>query len=160
MEFDPAATSYTKVDKKQKVRSIGVMRVLGIGFYRLTTLFFAITTFAVSLLAYNLYRQQQAAPQSSVTTQTTTENFSQDNAKLAEIKTAFEKVAVVPAGEEPSIGQIVDVEQLRKQNPTFYADAQNGDALFIYKNKAYVFRVSENKVVNVAPVDRTADTKQ
>lgn len=62
------------------------------------------------------------------------------------------KIFLLPAGEEPTIANIVDIESLKKNNEDFYKDAQNGDYLLIYTAKAVIYREPENKVINVAPV--------
>lgn len=62
------------------------------------------------------------------------------------------KIFLVPSDTEPTIASIVDIDSLRKANPEFYRDAQNGDRLLIYATRAIIYRESENKVINVAPV--------
>jgi uncharacterized protein YneF (UPF0154 family) len=54
--------------------------------------------------------------------------------------------------EEPTMATLLDIEELKKENPEFYANAQKGDLLVIYSEKAIIFRETENKIINVAPV--------
>ncbi len=54
--------------------------------------------------------------------------------------------------EEPTMATLLDIEELKKENPEFYKDAQKGDYLVIYSEKAIIYREEENKVINVAPV--------
>ncbi len=63
------------------------------------------------------------------------------------------KIFLVPTDAEPTIASIVDVEKLRAANPDFYQHAQNGDRLLIYPTRAIIYRESESKVINVAPVN-------
>lgn len=56
--------------------------------------------------------------------------------------------------ETPTVAAIVDVEQLRVENPDFFANAENGDILIVYENKqiAFIYRSSERKVIDFQPV--------
>jgi hypothetical protein len=63
----------------------------------------------------------------------------------------LEKLMLLP-DENPTMATIVDIDALRQDNPTFYANAQEGDLLIIYSEKAILYRESENKIINVAPV--------
>lgn len=65
---------------------------------------------------------------------------------------------VLPTDEKPTVATVVDVDALRKENPTFYKDAKNGDRLIIYSTKAILFRAEDNKIINVAPVQITPNS--
>ncbi len=54
--------------------------------------------------------------------------------------------------ENPTVATLIDADALRKENESFYKNAQNGDKLIIYTQQAILFREEENKVINVAPV--------
>lgn len=54
--------------------------------------------------------------------------------------------------EQPTIATLVDVDALKEENPEFYKNAQNGDLLVIYSEKAILFREDEKRIINVAPV--------
>ena len=60
---------------------------------------------------------------------------------------------VLPADEEPSIATVTDPEKLRGQQ--FFANARQGDKVVIYvkAQKAILYRPSENKVIDVAPLN-------
>lgn len=49
--------------------------------------------------------------------------------------------------EEPLIATVTDVERLKKEQ-AFYRNAQNGDVIFIWNDKALIFRESEDKIVD------------
>jgi len=70
------------------------------------------------------------------------------------------KLILITEEEEPTVATIVDVEVLRKDNPEFYKNAQDGDILIIYSKRAIVFRRDKNMIVNVAPVFVQPDSKQ
>lgn len=61
---------------------------------------------------------------------------------------------------EPTVATIVDIEALRKQNSAFYGVAQNGDHLIIYPDIAFLYRESEDVIVNMAPVQLTQPPAQ
>lgn len=76
--------------------------------------------------------------------------------KLAEeasqsVISSVSKLIIVPE-DKPTVATITDVNKLRTANESFYKNAKNGDTLLLYSTVAIIFRSSENKIVNVAPV--------
>ena len=59
----------------------------------------------------------------------------------------------LPAGEQPTVATVSDVSKL--SNQTFFSNAKNGDKVLIYSKskKAVLYRPSEDKVINVAPLN-------
>jgi hypothetical protein len=70
----------------------------------------------------------------------------------AEIINKIERLIILPLGEQPALAHLTDVTKLRQQNPDFYVDAINGDVLLVYTKKAFIYRESEDRLINVAPV--------
>lgn len=73
-----------------------------------------------------------------------------------EVRALAEKVGKLielPADEQPTIANVTDAARLSAQ--PFFANAQNGDKLLIYTNakKAFLYRPSTNKIIEVAPVN-------
>lgn len=73
----------------------------------------------------------------------------------ATIKDKVSAILDVPA-EEPTIATIANLQEVQKENPTFYADAKAGDTVLIYSTKAVIYRGSANKIINIAPVTKAA----
>lgn len=63
---------------------------------------------------------------------------------------AVGKLIELPTGEAPTIATVSDITKLKGQ--AFFANAKNGDKVLIYTNskKAYLYRPSENKLIEVA----------
>ncbi|MBI2020477.1 hypothetical protein HYS94_03570 [Candidatus Daviesbacteria bacterium] len=63
------------------------------------------------------------------------------------------KLVELPAGEDPTVATVTDVERLREQ--PFFQRAENGDKVLIYTNakKAILYRPSQNKVIDIAPIN-------
>lgn len=81
-----------------------------------------------------------------------TNNDNQQNAQVA--GTLVEKVArltVIPEG-DPTIATVEDIETLETESPLIYKDAQNGDIVLIYSKKMYIYRESEDKIINIVPI--------
>jgi hypothetical protein len=71
-----------------------------------------------------------------------------------QVKTLVEKVGklvVLPESETPQVAVIQDVDSLKKTQE-FFIDAQNGDRILVYPKarKAFIYRESSNKIINVA----------
>ena len=76
-------------------------------------------------------------------------------ASINEIKDVTEKLGKIydlPKDEEPTVATVLDKEKLKDQ--PFFARAENGDKVVIFTKSqlAILFRVSENKIITVAPV--------
>lgn len=71
---------------------------------------------------------------------------------------AVGKLMVLPAGEVPTVASVADAEKLRDQ--PFFTGAINGDKVLLYTEakKAILYRPSENKIVDVAPITVNAST--
>jgi len=82
---------------------------------------------------------------------------SADTAKYNALIDKVKKIILVP-DENPTIATIANLEEVQKQNATFYADAKEGDTVIIFSTKALIYRESEDKIINVAPVTKESDT--
>jgi len=58
---------------------------------------------------------------------------------------------------QPTVARIEDPVVLKEANEEFYRNAQTGDYLILYPNRAIIYRESENLVINVAPIINTKD---
>ena len=75
------------------------------------------------------------------------------NAQVNELVSRISQFLVVPANEEPSVVVLKDVDQLKAQQ-SFYDDAKNGDVLVVYSDRAIIYDVKADKLVNVGPIVR------
>lgn len=68
------------------------------------------------------------------------------------VKSQVSSLITVPSDEEPVIATVSDAEKLKKESPTFFANAQNGDRLLLYQKakKGILYRPSEKKIVEVS----------
>lgn len=60
---------------------------------------------------------------------------------------------VLPEGERPTVATVTDVDKVKDQ--PFFKNAQTGDKVLVYSQgkKAYLYRPSENKLVEVGSVN-------
>ena len=80
-----------------------------------------------------------------------TATYNQDTSK--NLLDQVSKLIILPLDEEPTVATVTDIEKLKDQ--AFFANAQVGDKVIIYSTakKAILFRPSENKIVEVAPLN-------
>ena len=75
------------------------------------------------------------------------------SAEAASVIRDVGKLIMLPEGEIPTVATVTDPESLKDQ--PFFVNAMVGDKVLIYTNarKAILFRSSENKLVDVAPLN-------
>ena len=63
------------------------------------------------------------------------------------------KLIVLPEGETPTVATVSDPNELKNQ--PFFANAKAGDIVLIYTNakEAFLYDPTENKIVDVAPLN-------
>lgn len=122
----------TKLDKKRTWITRGALVV-------------AALAIAAGGIFYYQYRELRDRPPISAET-----SVQEENSRLLASLAQF---IVLPANEEPSIATVTDPEKLRGQ--AFFANAKLGDKVVIYTKakKAILYRPSENKVIDVAPLN-------
>ncbi len=70
----------------------------------------------------------------------------------------IKQILLVEGTEDPAVAEIKDVETVKKSNPEFYKNADNGDKLVVYSYRAIIFRESANQIINVAPIVNTTSS--
>jgi len=53
---------------------------------------------------------------------------------------------------EPTVARVEDPAVLQESNPQFYKDIAIGDYLVLYPTRAIIYRSSETKIINIAPI--------
>ena len=149
----------TKVKSKRKAagKLPNLLRIYSILFFQLRrkpiyTLFAAILIITVSAASFFYFKYQDVLRRSS----TLGESINQEQ-EARELINKISKIVVLPIGES-TIATVTNVETLTSQ--PFFANAQNGDKVLIYKNakKAYLYRPSINKIIEIGPVDYPTPT--
>jgi hypothetical protein len=105
----------------------------------------------VSAYSYNKYQDSKLQVQKLNNKLNNPQAVAQ--AEQTELVTKVGKITVLPAGETPTIATVSDISKLKDQ--AFFVNAQNGDKVLIYTKakKAYLYRPSTNKIINIAPVN-------
>lgn len=80
------------------------------------------------------------------------------NAEVQKLVNQIKPYYDLPTDETPTVATVSDKSKVADQ--PFFAKAENGDKILIYrKNKlAILFRPSQNKIINVGPIDLDAAT--
>jgi hypothetical protein len=75
------------------------------------------------------------------------------------LKKQLSRHLVLPK-EEPLVATVTDVEKLKAEQ-AFYRNAKNGDKVFVWKDKALIYRGSEDRIVDfgiIVPSSATRDS--
>ncbi|QQR93381.1 hypothetical protein IPJ91_02915 [bacterium] len=81
--------------------------------------------------------------------------------KFDRVVASLKKVINVTDSSQPTVFFIEDVDKFREENTNLkdvLKDIKNGDAVISFQTQAYIFRESENKIINVfyLPQEQTA----
>jgi hypothetical protein len=66
------------------------------------------------------------------------------------------KILYLDGDSKPTVARIENPEILRNTNAEFYKNTQAGDYLVLYPNRAIIYRLSENQIINFAPIINTS----
>lgn len=136
--FEEQSTQAKSVHPKKRSKKIGfviiviaVIAALGVGGY----------------FTYNYVQDQNA----EIERLSDPQQAAKDEA--TKIKELVANLVEVPADENPTIATVNDASKLKSQ--AFFAKSQNGDKVLIFTKakKAYLYRPSTNKVIEVAPIN-------
>jgi len=64
----------------------------------------------------------------------------------------LKSVVSLEGDESPVIARVNDVEKLKVTNPEFYKNLKVGDIVYIYSARIILYRPSEKKIINIAPI--------
>ncbi len=70
------------------------------------------------------------------------------------------QILLTNSDSEPTIARIENPQVLIDANPDFYVDSTAGDYLVLYPQRAIIYRESENKIINIAPIINTDQIQQ
>ncbi len=62
------------------------------------------------------------------------------------------QLIIVKSDEQPTVATVQDAEILRQGNPLFYKDAENGDRLLVWSDKAVLYSTKMDKLLAVMPI--------
>ncbi|MDD5437603.1 MAG: LytR C-terminal domain-containing protein [Patescibacteria group bacterium] len=97
-------------------------------------------------------RQQPAQNSATQTAQTDQAKKAMDKSDIQSLIARVGSLIMVNANEEPTIATVQDAEALRKSNPVFYKDAENGDRLLVWSDKAVLYSTRLDKLLAVMPI--------
>lgn len=105
----------------------------------------------ISIVAVYLYLQYSEAKQEADTLKDPDKyaNLLEDESK--KVLEKLEKHVLLP-DEDPRMYSILDVDEAKESYGDFFDNAQNGDRLFIYENKAIIYREDADIVINMGPI--------
>jgi type II secretory pathway pseudopilin PulG len=109
---------------------------------------------AIGTAAYYIKRYNDTQKQLKKVSSTSQQTAQAQNQQLID---KIGKLTPLPTGETPTVATVTDITKLKDQ--PFFANAINNDKVLIYTQakKAYLYRPSTNKLINIAPVNIGSD---
>jgi hypothetical protein len=98
---------------------------------------------AVSALGFMYYKESQADSKQAT------------QAEVRKLADTVSRLVSVPEDETPTVATVIDAEKIKKNNPNFYKDVQNGDKMLVYSDRVILYDVSKGVVLNMVLVDTT-----
>lgn len=109
-----------------------------------------------TLLIFNYpFFEDEQSINSGITDTLFSEEFTSESISDEEIKDRLLKHIYFDEREDPTIGNIDAVELLQELDFEFYKNAQNGDKLIFIDEKAIVYRVETDQIINVTLIDNS-----
>lgn len=112
-----------------------------------------VTSTAVSgAIAYAVYQQSQVSYDASASSDLVSSTATSQSDQYLSLDSKVRSMILITTDEAPRITMITNIEQHRLGNPSFYAEAQNGDFVLFYSSKVVIFREAPELIVNVSSV--------
>ena len=108
-----------------------------------------VTAIAVGVAAFFYNHAQDAKEQSPEVV--AEKNLQETERVVSELK----EILLINGDQDPTVARVEDPAVLQESNPDFYKDIQVGDYLVLYPQRAIVYRSSETRIINVAPIINT-----
>ncbi len=110
-----------------------------------------IAAIASSVFFYMKYQDVKMNPSEAITQKNTEETV--------RVLDKLKAVLLVAETEAPTVARVEDPEKLKTSNQEFYKDILQGDYLIIFPKRAIIFRESENRLINIAPIINASELK-
>ena len=108
---------------------------------------------AVALTIVAVFGVKAFLPSSFAAKPTAAQSPSAVQQDVASLIKAVSKHILIKTGETPAVATVMDPDALRQQNPTFYQDAQKGDRLLVWSDKAVLYSPSRDILLFVMPLN-------
>ncbi len=116
-------------------------------FKTISVLFFVSMILLIGAL-YAMYRHNTVVSSSVPTTSTS-----------SYVRDVFEKSYYRADGIAPTIIRIDDAKKLQTSNKEFYKNAENGDYLIVYPDKAFLYRLPSQKIISISDMVQANEFK-
>lgn len=140
--------SRSKVNKEEE--QIVELNVSNNKPYFLITIIAIIVIAALVLLTKNFLFKKPAQQQNNP--QNTAQNQTDENGLDALVNRVSQMIEI-KKDEVPTIATVQDPEVLKQTQPVFYKDAEKGDRLLVWSDKAVLYSVSKDKLISVMLID-------
>ncbi len=108
---------------------------------------------AFALMAVNAIKGKGKGP--AANTPAVTQNNKIPQAAATDVENVVSRVSqliLTKNDEQPTVATVQDADLLRQGNPLFYKDAENGDRLLVWSDKAVLYSTKQDKLLAVMPI--------
>ncbi len=108
----------------------------------------AVVAIGAAVFFWNEARQANSSTDEAVAARNAEES--------AEVIANLDAVLLTESESDPTVARVEDPQLLRDANPDFYKNVEQGDHLILYPQRAIIFRNSEKRIINIAPIIDTS----
>lgn len=121
-------------------------------FYVILLLIILVTAAVLMVLNQFRNKQQPKDNQQNVKTEAVDKVVPMEKNDILALISSVSNLILINNDEEPTIATVQDADSLRISNPSFYKDAENGDRLLVWSDKAVLYSTKMNKLLAVMPI--------
>lgn len=93
---------------------------------------------------YYSYQQSMLDPQARIE--------ERNEAETHTVLNRLGQILLIDTEDDPTVAKVEDVEKLKQSNEEFYKNIEQGDYLILYPEQAIIYRMDEDKIINIAPI--------
>ncbi|MFZ6015374.1 MAG: LytR C-terminal domain-containing protein [Patescibacteria group bacterium] len=137
----------TNASKKQISNDVEPQKQATKPFFLLAVIAIVLIAAAVLMFTNGLKKKEPAPDQTQIKEEQMKDVLNAND--ISQLIKRISELIEIKKDEEPTVATVQDADLLRSGNPEFYKNAENGDRLLVWSDKAVLYSVSKDKLLSV-----------